>query len=134
MKGRNEKSPAYPDQRIKGSPVGRTGLGYLETARGSGSLRCVAQLGWDWDSSKKAPRNTRNEGQIRHSQPPNDVERNQKTWRVTIHEQGAGILGNPERRTIKRSSRENLQPGRNGFDSPGKNDKKKDSQKPSLKR
>ena len=35
----------------------------------------------------------------------------------------------PERRTITKSSRENLQPGRNGFGSPGKNDKKKDSQK-----
>ena len=42
---------------------------------------------------------------------------------------GVGTLGNPERRTIKRSSRENLQCGRNGFGSPGKNDKKKDSQK-----
>ena len=25
----------------------------------------------------------------------------QKTWEPTIHEQGAGILGNPERRTMK---------------------------------
>ena len=41
----------------------------------------------------------------------------------------AGTLGNPERRTIKGSSWENLQPGRNGFGSLGKNDKKKDSQK-----
>ena len=38
-------------------------------------------------------------------------------------------MGNLERRTIKRSSQENFQPGRNGFGSPGKNDKKKDNQK-----
>ena len=113
--------------------MGRTGPRYPEAARGSGSLGDAAQLGWDWDSSKRAPRNTRNEGQIRPSQPSNDEERNQKTWRVTIHEQGAGISGNPERRTIKRSSRKNLQPCKNGFSSPRKNDKKKDNQKPSLK-
>ena len=38
-------------------------------------------------------------------------------------------MGNPKKRTIKRSSQENLQSGRNGFGLPGKNDKKKDSQK-----
>ena len=45
---------------------------------------------------------------------------------------GAGTSGNLER-TIKESSWGNLQPGRNGFGSPGKNDKKKDSQKAESK-
>ena len=36
-------------------------------------------------------------------QPPNDAERNQKAWEPTINEQGAGTLGNPERRTMKGS-------------------------------
>ena len=39
-----------------------------------------------------------------------------------------------KRSTIKRSSRENLQPGRNGFGSPRKNDKKKDNQKAESKK
>jgi len=129
MKWREErkKSPACQDQKIKESLVGRIGPGYLEAAKGSGSSGHATQLGWDWDSSKRAPRNTRGKGQIRPSQSPSDAERNQKAWRVTIHEQGVGISGNPERRTIKRSSRENLQPSRNEFGSPRKNDKKKDS-------
>ena len=47
----------------------------------------------------------------------------------------AGTSGNLERKTIKRSSQENLQPGRNGFGSPGKNEKKKnDSQKVESKK
>ena len=36
-------------------------------------------------------------------QPPNDVERNQKSWELTIHEQGVGTSENPERRTMKGS-------------------------------
>ena len=107
----------------------RTGSGYPEATRGSRSSGHAAQLGWDWDNSKRAPRNTRNEEQIRPSQSPNDAERNQKAWKVTIHEQGVGTSSNPERRIIKGSSWENLQLGKNGFFSPGKNDKKKDSQK-----
>ena len=46
---------------------------------------------------------------------------------------GAGTSGNLER-TIKESSWGNLQPGRNGFGSPGKNDKNKDSQKAESKK
>ena len=38
-------------------------------------------------------------------------------------------MSNLERKTIKSSSRENLQHGRDGFGSPRKDDKKKDSQK-----
>ena len=109
--------------------MGRTEPGYPEVAKGSGSLGHATQLGWDWDNSKRARRNTKNKGQIRPSQSSSDAERNQKVWRIIIHEQGAGTLSNPEGRTIKRSSHENLQPGRNGFGSPGKNDKKRDSQK-----
>ena len=52
-----------------------------------------------------------------------------KAQRITIHKQRAITSGKPERRTIKRSSQENLQPGKNGFGSPEKNDKKKDNQK-----
>jgi len=74
-------------------------------------------------------RNTRNEEQIRPYQPPNDAERNQKAWRLTIHEQGAGTWGNPEKRTMKGSSWENFQPGRDGIGSLGKNDKRKGNQK-----
>ena len=42
-KGR--KSPACQDQKIKGSPVEKTGLGYPEAARGSGSSGHAEQLG-----------------------------------------------------------------------------------------
>ena len=45
---------------------------------------------------------------------------------------GAGTSGNLER-TIKESSWGNLQPGRNGFGSPGKNDKISTAKKLSLK-
>ena len=48
---------------------------------------------------------------------------------LTIHKQRAGISGNPERRTTKRSSWENFQPDRDGLSSLGKNDKRKGSQK-----
>ena len=44
-KGRKEKSPACQDKKIKESPVGKTGPGYLEAARGSGSLGRATQLG-----------------------------------------------------------------------------------------
>ena len=43
-KGKKEKAPCQ-DQKIKGNPVGRTGLGYPEAARGSGFSGRVAQLG-----------------------------------------------------------------------------------------
>ena len=55
-------------------------------------------------------------------------------WRITIHEQGASTSGNLEIRTIKRSSQENFQPSRNGFGSPGKNDKRRTAKKLSLKK
>ena len=110
----------------------RTGSGYLEAARGSGSSGCAAQLKWDWDSSKGVPQNTRNGEQI-CPQAPSGVAKNQIVWRVTIHEQKAGTSGNPEWRTIKGSVWKNLQPSRNGFCSLGKNDSKKDSQKLRLK-
>ena len=47
---------------------------------------------------------------------------------------GAGTLGNPERRTIKKSSQVNLRSGRNEFGLLGKNDKKKDNQKVEFER
>ena len=37
MKGGKKKGPACRDQKIKGSPVERTGLGYPEATRVSGS-------------------------------------------------------------------------------------------------
>ena len=43
-KGKKEKAPCQ-DQKIKGSPVGRIGLGYPEVARGSGFSGRAAQLG-----------------------------------------------------------------------------------------
>ena len=79
---------------------------------------------WDWDSSRRVPQNTRNEEHICPSQVPSGAAKNQKTWKVTIHEQKAGTLGNPKWRTIKGSGWENLQPSRNGFCSLGKNDSK----------
>ena len=79
---------------------------------------------WDWDSSIGVPRNTRNEEQIYPSQVPSGAAKNQKAWKVTIHEQKAGTLGNPEWRTIKGSGWENFQPSRNGFCLLGKNDSK----------
>ena len=72
---------------------------------------------------------SRNEEQICHSQSPNDAERNQKAWKVTIHKLGAGTSGNLGRRTAKGSSWENFQPGKDGIGSLGKNDKRKNSQK-----
>ena len=50
--------------------------------------------------------------QIRPYQLPNDARRNQKAWKLTIHEQRASTLGNLERRTMKGSSWEDFQPGR----------------------
>ena len=41
-------------------------------------------------------------------QSPNDVERNQKAWEPTIHEQGVATSGNLERRTMKGSGWENF--------------------------
>ena len=44
------------------------------------------------------PRNTRNEEQICPYQPPNDAEKNQKAWGLTIHEQGtnrSSLYGHP---------------------------------------
>jgi len=70
------------------------------------------------------PQNTRNEEQICPSQAPSSAAKNQKVWRVTIHEQKAGTSGNPEKRTIRGSSLKNLHPGRDEFVSLGKNDKK----------
>ena len=134
MKRREErKKPSLPRSK-KGSPVERIGSRYPEATRGSRSSGHAAQLGWDRDNSKRAPRNTRNEEQIRPSQSPNDAERNQKAWRVTIHEQGVSTSGNRERRIIKGSSWENLQLDKNEFGSLGKNEKKKDSQKAESKK
>ena len=49
MKWREErKKPNLPrSKNQRESPVERIGPGYSEAARGSGSLRCVAQLGCD---------------------------------------------------------------------------------------
>ena len=118
------KSPTKSSEKI--------GLGSPEAARGSGSSECAAQ--WDWDSSKGVPRNTRNEEQICPSQALNGAAKNQKAWRVTIHEQKAGTPRDVEWRTIKGSGWENLQPNRNEFCSLGKNDSKEDSQKAKSKR
>ena len=74
-------------------------------------------------------KNTRNEEHICLYQPPYDVERNQKAWRLITHEQKAGTSGNPERRTMKGSSWKNFQPGRDGIGSLRKNDKRKGIQK-----
>ena len=63
----------------------RTGLGSPEVAKGSGSSGRAAQ--WDWDISKGVPRNIRNEEQICPSQAPSGAAKNQRAWRVTIHEQ-----------------------------------------------
>ena len=95
---------------------------------------------WDWDSSRGVLRNTRNEEQICHSQVPGGAAKNQKAWKMIIHEQKAGISGNPEWRTIKGNGWENLQPSKNGFCSAemdsaylGKMTARKDNQKFSLK-
>ena len=72
--------------------------------------------------------------QIRPYQLPNDARRNQKAWKLTIHEQRASTLGNPERRTMKGSSWEDFQLGRKESIALGKNDEGKGSQKLSLKR
>ena len=89
------------------------------------------QQSWDEikTAQKKCLENARNKEHIHIYQPPNDVERNQRTWGLTIHEQRAGTLGNPERKTTKGSSWENFQPNRDGISSLGKNNKRKGSQK-----
>ena len=101
--------------------------------RGPGLSGCGAQLMWDWDHSGGVPQNTRNEEQICISQASSGVAKNQRAWRVKIHEQKASTSRNPEWRTIRGSVWKNLLPSRNGFCSLGKNDSKKDSQKLSLK-
>ena len=92
----------------------RTGQGSLEVTRGSGSSGRAAQLKWDWDSSKGVPRNTRNEEQICPSQAPSGAAKNQKAWRVTIHEQKTGTPGNPEWRIIKGSGWKTFNPAEKG--------------------
>ena len=48
MKRREErKSPAYPESENQRESSERTGLGYLEAARDSGSSGRAAQLKWD---------------------------------------------------------------------------------------
>ena len=79
------------------------------------------------------PRNTRNKGQICLSQAPS-AARNQKAWRATIREQKANTSENPGRRTIRGSSKENLRPGRDGFGSLEKNNKKEGRPKAEPKR
>ena len=81
----------------------RTGPGYPEAARGLGSSGRAAQLMWDWDSSRGVTRNTRNEEHICPFQVPSGAAKNQKAWKVTIHEQKAGTSRNLEWRTIKGS-------------------------------
>ena len=61
---------------------------------------------------KRSAKKHKEREQIRPNQPPNDAERNQKAWKPTIHELGAGTLWNPERRTTKGSSWEDFQPSR----------------------
>ena len=51
---------------------------------------------WDGDSLRGVPRNTRNEEQICPFQVPSGAAKNQKAWKVTIHEQKAGTFGNPK--------------------------------------
>ena len=85
------------------------------------------------DEIKTAQRECQ-ETQGTRTQLPNDARRNQKAWKLTIHEQRAGTLGNPERRTMKGSSWEDFQLGRKESAALGKNDKGKGSQKLSLKR
>ena len=75
------------------------------------------------------PKSTRNEGQICPSQTHSDAAKNQRVWRATTHKQKASTQGNPERRTIRESNWENLQLCREGFDSLGKNDKRKGNEK-----
>ena len=41
---------------------------------------------WDGDSLRGVPRNTRNEEQICPFQVPSGAAKNQKAWKVTIHE------------------------------------------------
>ena len=89
---------------------------------------------WDWDNLGGVPQNTRNEEQICPSQVPSGVAKNQKAWKMTIHEQKTGTSGNPEWRAIKGSGWENLQPSRNGFYSLGKNDNKERQPKAESKK
>ena len=80
------------------------------------------------------PRNIRNAWQICPSQALSDVAKNQKVWRATTREQKVGTSGNLRRRTIKGSNWKNLQPGRDGFSSLGKNNKKERQPKAEAKR
>ena len=121
---RKRPSPPRSEDKKRKSPVERTELGSPEAAKGSGSSGCAAQLKWDWDNSKGVPWNTRNEGQICPSQAPSDAAKNQKAWRALTREQKASTSGNPGRRTIRGSSWENLQPGKDGFGWLGKNKKR----------
>ena len=47
------------------------------------------------------PRKHKERRKICPYRSPNDAEKNQKAWEPTIHEQGAGNLGNLEIRTMK---------------------------------
>ena len=83
-------------------------MGYLWLARSLGSLGCAAKARVGLRQFKGGAKKHKKQEQIYPYQPPNDVERNLKAWKPTIHEQGADTSKNPWRRTMKGSGWENF--------------------------
>ena len=96
QKSTKGKGLACQDQDIEESLVKKARMGSPRAAKGSGSMGRITQLRKDGDNLERVPRNTRNEEHIYPSPAPSGAAKNQKAWRVIIHEQKSGTLGNPE--------------------------------------
>ena len=125
---RNEgkkKSPARQGQKNAREPSGKNWAGIHGDCQELGILGTCKKARMILRQLKKSAKKHKEREQIRPYQPPNDAERNQKTWKPTIHEQGVGTLGNPKRRTMKGSSGKNFQTGRKELAHLGKMTKEK---------
>ena len=101
---RNEgkkKSPARQGKKNAREPSGKNWAGILGDCQELGILGTCNKVRVALRQFKGGAKKHKEREQMCSYQPPNDVERNQKAWELTIHEQGTGTSGNPERRTMK---------------------------------
>ena len=98
-----KKSPAYQGQKITEEPNGKNQAEILRGCQKLGLLKTGSKTRVGLRQFKRGAKKHKKREHICLYQPPNDLERNQKAWEPTIHEQGTGISGNLERRTMKGS-------------------------------
>ena len=79
-KGKKGNRPSLPRLENQKKSKRRNWPGMPRGYQGLGILRACNIDRMRWRKFKRAPRNTRNEGQKCPSQQPNDAERNQKAW------------------------------------------------------